>query len=90
MFAHCYLDPKALSSLLEPLLTCWQLIEVWETYLMQLDAEDGAPVPPVGVVAAPLKSDNAAAAGERPESQGTDAGETQAHAAAEITREMED
>ena len=31
-----------------------QLIEIWETFLMQLDAEDGEKfVPPAGVVASP-------------------------------------
>lgn len=34
------------------LLIIRQLIEIWETFLMQLDAEDENFVPPAGVVAA--------------------------------------
>jgi len=53
-----------------------ELIEIWETYLMQLDAEDsegfGYAHPPAGVQAAPLPSDSKAHENERPVSQGTD------------------
>ena len=39
---------------MENLLTCEKLIEIWETFLMQLDSEDGDSfVPPAGVVASP-------------------------------------
>lgn len=55
-----------------------QLIELWETYLMQLDAEDdgspfGAHAPPAGTVASPGPlADNARP--ETAESQETEAG----------------
>lgn len=59
---------------------------------MQLDAEDaegfGQAHPPAGVIAATLLSDpKAANTTERPDSQGT---ETDARAAAEGTREIEE
>lgn len=68
-----------------------ELIEIWETYLMQLDAEDaegfGQVHPPAGVIAVPLPSDaKAANTTERPDSQGT---ETDARAA-EDTNEIEE
>ncbi|OCL04201.1 Vps5-domain-containing protein [Glonium stellatum] len=69
-----------------------ELIEIWETYLMQLDAEDaegfGHVHPPAGVVAAPLPSDSKAAnTTERPDSQGTD---TDSGVLAESTKGIEE
>jgi len=82
-----------------PELTNCQLIELWETYLMQLDAEEdgapfGHPAPPAGVVAAPAAKD--AASSERPQSpealpsqsRPDDQMAEEAHAAAQATREM--
>ncbi|KAF2021607.1 Vps5-domain-containing protein [Aaosphaeria arxii CBS 175.79] len=49
-----------------------ELIEIWETFLMQLDTEDGETfIPPAGVVVAPLAEDSASQ-GERPSSQGSE------------------
>ena len=40
----------------------YQLIEIWETFLMQLDTEEGETfVPPAGVVASPVAEQNSAA-----------------------------
>ncbi|KAF2741227.1 Vps5-domain-containing protein [Polyplosphaeria fusca] len=48
-----------------------ELIEIWETFLMQLDTEDGETfVPPAGVVASPTQED---ATLDRAESQGSEA-----------------
>jgi sorting nexin-1/2 len=45
-----------------------QLIEIWETFLMQLDTEDGETfVPPAGVVASPTSEASAPAATRLPE-----------------------
>ncbi|KAF2106471.1 Vps5 C terminal like-domain-containing protein [Lophiotrema nucula] len=62
-----------------------ELIEIWETFLMQLDTEDGEYIPPAGVVASPTQDQ---APTDRPESQGSEA--TEARAAAEATRELEE
>ncbi|OCK77643.1 vacuolar protein sorting-associated protein-like protein vps5 [Lepidopterella palustris CBS 459.81] len=69
-----------------------ELIEIWETYLMQLDAEDGEGFghahPPAGVIAASLPGDTKHGdSNERPESQGTD---TNVRAAAEAATEMDE
>jgi sorting nexin-1/2 len=43
-----------------------QLIEIWETFLMQLDTEDGETfVPPAGVVASPSTPKGSAREEER-------------------------
>ncbi|KAF2815234.1 vacuolar protein sorting-associated protein-like protein vps5 [Mytilinidion resinicola] len=68
-----------------------ELIEIWETYLMQLDAEDsegfGYAHPPAGVQAAPLPSDSKADENDRPASQGTD---TDTLATGDSTRDLDD
>ncbi|KAF2799220.1 Vps5-domain-containing protein [Melanomma pulvis-pyrius CBS 109.77] len=47
-----------------------ELIEIWETFLMQLDTEEGETfVPPAGVVASPVEPSNG---GELPRSQGSE------------------
>ncbi|KAF2176233.1 vacuolar protein sorting-associated protein-like protein vps5 [Zopfia rhizophila CBS 207.26] len=62
-----------------------ELIEIWETYLMQIDIEEGEVFhPPAGVVASP--SEARMPLGERPDSQGS---ETDARTTAEATREIE-
>lgn len=76
------------------MLTWLQLIEIWETYLMQLDAEDdehpfGLASPPAGVVAT---SDSKDVAADRPQTSSTLESDetTDARAAAIATREMEE
>lgn len=71
-----------------------QLIEIWETYLMQLDAEDeehpfGLASPPAGVVAS---SDSKNTSADRPQTSSTLESDetTDARAAAIATREMEE
>ncbi|KAJ4358198.1 Vacuolar protein sorting-associated protein vps5 [Didymosphaeria variabile] len=65
-----------------------ELIEIWETFLMQLDTEDGDTfVPPAGVVASP-NSEQTPSVDDGPataESESSDA-----RAAAEVTREIEE
>lgn len=71
-----------------------QLIEIWETYLMQLDAEDdenfGLASPPAGVVASPTMGSKDAVA-ERPHTASTVESEeaSEARATAVATREVE-
>ncbi|KAF2440801.1 Vps5-domain-containing protein [Karstenula rhodostoma CBS 690.94] len=65
-----------------------ELIEIWETFLMQLDTEDGDTfVPPAGVVASP-NSKQPPAADDRPETAGSESSD--ARATAEVTGEVED
>ncbi|KAF2741903.1 Vps5-domain-containing protein [Sporormia fimetaria CBS 119925] len=53
-----------------------QLIEMWETFLMQLDAEDESFVPPAGVVASPTTgNDGGAENNENDGKSGTGVGE---------------
>ncbi|KAF2462592.1 Vps5-domain-containing protein [Lindgomyces ingoldianus] len=64
-----------------------ELIEIWETFLMQMDLEDGETfVPPAGVVALPTEVSKSIE--DRPESQ--DSGSVDVRAATEATREMQD
>lgn len=54
-----------------------QLIEIWETFLMQLDTDEGeAFVPPAGVVAPP-SAEQTEAGEERPPTQDSHDSETQ-------------
>lgn len=63
-----------------------QLIEIWETFLMQLDTEDGETfIPPAGVVASPT---DPSTSNDRPDTQ--DSETSDARAAAEATREIEE
>lgn len=63
-------------------LTCAQLIEIWETFLMQLDTEDGDTfVPPAGVVASP-NSEQPPSADGRPETAGSETSDVRAAAGA--------
>lgn len=53
-----------------------QLIEIWETFLMQLDTEEGETfIPPAGVVASP-DADTASSANERTDVQDSEDPET--------------
>ena len=64
-----------------------QLIEIWETFLMQLDTEDGDTfVPPAGVVASPTTEN----APSLPNSENQDSETSDERAAAEATREIEE
>jgi hypothetical protein len=65
-----------------------QLIEIWETYLMRLDADDEEEAFPRHP--APASTAARQAANERPVSQDTDSTEAEAHTAAEVTREFDD
>ncbi|KAF2691497.1 Vps5-domain-containing protein [Lentithecium fluviatile CBS 122367] len=63
-----------------------ELIEIWETFLMQLDTDEGDTfVPPAGVVASP--SSDQAPSLPHPDHQDS---ESDARAAAEATREIEE
>ncbi|PVI06571.1 vacuolar protein sorting-associated protein-like protein vps5 [Periconia macrospinosa] len=48
-----------------------ELIEIWETFLMQLDSEDDTFVPPAGVVASPT-GEQQATLHDRPNTQGSE------------------
>jgi sorting nexin-1/2 len=64
-----------------------QLIEIWETFLMQLDTDEGETfIPPAGVVASP--STEHASSPPNPDNQ--DSESSDARAAAEATREIEE
>ena len=71
-----------------PVLTCAKLIEIWETFLMQLDSDDGDTfVPPAGVVASP-NSEQPPSADDRPATAASETSDVRA--AAEVTREVEE
>ncbi len=73
-----------------------QLIEIWETYLMQLDAEDeehpfGVTSPPAGIVAAQAEAGKDSTILERPPTSSTaESDDTDARAAAVATQELEE
>lgn len=76
------------SSALVNLLIFRKLIEIWETFLMQLDTEDGETfVPPAGVVATPTAEDPSSA-DNRPTTAESETSDTRADA--EGTRIMEE
>jgi sorting nexin-1/2 len=64
-----------------------QLIEIWETFLMQLDTDEGDNfVPPAGVVASPSTEQPPSV----PNSENHESENSDARAAAEATREIEE
>lgn len=70
------------------MLMCDQLIEIWETFLMQLDTEDGdAFVLPAGIVASP-NMEVRPSSEDRPMTAGSETPDMRT--AAEATQEVEE
>jgi hypothetical protein len=67
------------------------LIEIWETYLMRLDADDEEDAFPRHPAPGPSSDiSRQEVSGERPVSQDTDSTEAEAKAAADVTRDIDE